>query len=60
MQGPSPVYQYVINLIVSLPIRRGPGTFVNVSVRKHCTFSNKIFGCGKVYYSNTIMITIFM
>jgi len=29
---PSPIYQYVINLAVSLPIRRGPGVLRNVSV----------------------------
>ena len=28
---PSPVYQYVVNLVVSLPIRRGPGVLMNVS-----------------------------
>jgi hypothetical protein len=32
---PSPIHQYVIDLIVSLPIRRGPDVFMNVSVRKH-------------------------
>jgi hypothetical protein len=34
-QMPSPVYQYVIKLFVGLPIRRGPGVFMNVSVQKH-------------------------
>jgi hypothetical protein len=28
----SPIYQYVINLVMSLPIRRGPGVLMNVSV----------------------------
>jgi hypothetical protein len=37
---PSPIYQYVIDLIVSLPIRRGPGVFMNVSVRKHSALNN--------------------
>jgi len=32
---PSPVYQYVIDLVVSLPIRRGPGVLMGVSVREH-------------------------
>ena len=32
---PSPVHQYVINLAVSLPIRRGPGVLMNVSVQEH-------------------------
>ena len=31
----SHVYQYVINLVVSLPIRRGPGVLINVSVWEH-------------------------
>jgi len=25
-----PIYEYVINLVVSLSIRRGPGVFMNV------------------------------
>jgi len=29
---PSPIYQYVINLVVNLPIWRGPGVFVKVLV----------------------------
>jgi hypothetical protein len=33
---PSPIYQYAINLVMSLPIRRGPGVLMNVSVREHC------------------------
>jgi hypothetical protein len=37
---PSPIYQYVIDLIVSLPIRRGPGVFMNVSVREHRALNN--------------------
>jgi hypothetical protein len=32
-----PVYQYVITLVLSLPIRRGPGVLMNVSVREHLT-----------------------
>jgi hypothetical protein len=27
---------------------------------EHCTFGNQIFGCGKVYYSNSIILTNFM
>jgi len=30
----SPTYQYVVNLVVSLPIRRGPGVLMNISVRE--------------------------
>jgi len=29
---PSPNYQYVINLVLSLPIRKGPGVFLEVLV----------------------------
>jgi len=32
---PSPIYQYVVNLVVCLTIRGGPGVFVNVPVREH-------------------------
>ena len=32
---PSPLYQYVNNLVVSLPIRRGPGVLTHVLVREH-------------------------
>jgi len=31
---PSPIYPYVINLVVRLPIRRGTGELMNVSVWK--------------------------
>jgi len=58
IQMASSVYQYVISLVVSLPIRRGPGLFMKVSVRKH--LNDQIFWGGKVYYSNTISITILM
>jgi len=44
---PSPVYQYVINLAVSLPIRRGPGILTNVSVRDYRTLNNQIFDMAK-------------
>jgi hypothetical protein len=40
---PSPVYQHVINLIVSLPIRTGPGELMNVSVREHRAVNNMTF-----------------
>jgi hypothetical protein len=29
---------------------------VNVNMWEHCTFDNKIFGRGKIYYSNSIII----
>jgi len=57
---PSLIYRYLINLVVSFPIRSGPGVFMNVSVRVNCAFNNYIFLCDKVYYSNTIIITILM
>jgi hypothetical protein len=31
---------------------------MNVMMWEHCTFDSKIFGCGKVYYSNSPIITI--
>jgi len=40
---PSPIYEYVINLVVRLSIRRGPGVFMNVSVGEHRTLNNQIF-----------------
>jgi hypothetical protein len=30
---------------------------MNVTMWEQRTFDNKIFGCGKVYYSNSIIIT---
>jgi len=39
----SPVYQYMINLVVSLPIRRGPGLLTNTSVQEHRALNNQIF-----------------
>jgi len=40
---PSPVYQYVIDLVVSLPIRRGPGVLMNVSVGERRAINYYIF-----------------
>jgi hypothetical protein len=34
--------------------------FMNVTEWEHHTFENKIFGYGKVYYSNSIIITNFV
>jgi hypothetical protein len=48
---PSPIYQNMVNLVVHLSIRRRPSEFMNVMVWEHCTFDDKIFGRGKVYYS---------
>jgi hypothetical protein len=30
---------------------------MNFMMWEYCTFENKIFGCGEVYYSNSIIIT---
>ena len=57
---PPPIYQYVVNLVVSLTIRGGPGVFMNVPVREHRALNHQIFRCGKVYYSNPIIVTILM
>jgi hypothetical protein len=52
---PSPTYQYVINLVASIPYRSDPGVFMDVSVLEHRAL-NYIFLTGKVYYFNTIII----
>ena len=57
-QIPSPIYQYVISLFMILPIRRGPGVLVKVSVQKHRPLKNQIICRGKIYYFNTIINTI--
>jgi hypothetical protein len=44
---PSPVYHFVINLVVSIPLRRGPGVFMNVSMWEHHALNNKIFEVAK-------------
>ena len=44
---PSPIYQYVNNLVVSLPIRRGPGVFMKVLVQEHCALNNYNFEVAK-------------
>jgi len=40
---PSSIYLYVINLVVSLPIRRGPGVLMNVLVGKNHALNNQDF-----------------
>ena len=57
---PSPLYQHVISLVLSLPIKRGPGVLMNVSLQEHRAVNNQIFLCGKVYYSNTVIVTVLM
>jgi len=56
----SPVYQHVIDMVVSLSISRGPSVFMNISVRQHRTLDHWIFLCGKVYYFNTTIINTLM
>jgi hypothetical protein len=50
----SPIYQYVISLVVNLPIRRGPVVFTNVLLVEHHAVNTKLF---EVYYPNTIINT---
>jgi hypothetical protein len=57
---PSPIYQYVVDLVMSLSIRRGSGVLMNVPVLEHRALNNQVFGCGKIYYSYLIVITILM
>jgi len=57
---PSPVYQYVINLVVSLPNRRVPGVLMKFSMQEPGAPCNQIFWCCKIYCSFIIIITILM
>jgi hypothetical protein len=57
---PSPVYQNMVYLIVSLSIGRCASKFMNVTVQEHCTFDSQVFGFGKVYCANSIIITNFL
>ena len=42
-----PIYQYVMNLFVSLPITSGPGVRMNFSVEEHCALNNQNFYMAK-------------
>jgi hypothetical protein len=44
---PSHICQYMINLIVNLPLRRGPDGFMNVLVQEDYALKNQIFLWGK-------------
>jgi hypothetical protein len=57
---PSPIYQNIINMGVRFSIRRHPNEFMNVTMWEHRNFDNKIFRCGKVYYSSSVIITNFV
>jgi hypothetical protein len=48
------------NRIVGFPIWKCPSIFVNARMWEHCTFDCEIFRCGKVYYSNSIIISNFV
>jgi len=39
----SRVYQYVINLVVSLPIQRGLSVLMNITVWEHSDIKNQSF-----------------
>jgi len=45
---PSPIYQYMVNLVVTLTIRGGPGVFMNVPVREHLAINHQIFDVAKL------------
>ena len=56
---PSPTYQDVITLVASLSIRRDRGVRMNVSVQGYFALNNQFFFlCDKVYYLNTIIMSI--
>jgi hypothetical protein len=57
---PSSMYQYVVDLVMSLPNKMGPDVLMNVSVLEHSAVNNKTFGYGKVYYYHPIIVTILM
>jgi hypothetical protein len=42
-------------LVVRLPSRRCPSKFMNVTMWEHYAFDSKIFGCGSVDYSDSII-----
>jgi hypothetical protein len=56
----SSVLGNVISLVVCLSHRRCAAVFMNVVMRECCTFHSYVFGCGKVFYSNSIVITDFV
>jgi hypothetical protein len=44
---PSPSYQYVVNIVVSMLIRRGPGVGMNVSGGNIVLLTTKFFDLAK-------------
>ena len=45
---PSPIYQYVVNMVLILTIRGGPGVFMNVPVMDYRALNNQIFYVAKL------------
>jgi hypothetical protein len=44
---PSPIYQHVINLVVVLPIWRGPGVSINVLAQEHRALQSSVVYVAK-------------
>jgi hypothetical protein len=53
---PSPMYHNIINFIFNLSVKKCPSKFINIAMWEHFNFDSDIFGCGKVDYSNSIII----
>jgi hypothetical protein len=45
---PSPIYQDVVNLVMRLPIRRGPGVLMNVPVLEHRALTTRFLDVAKL------------
>ena len=45
---PSPTYQYVVKLVVSLTIRGGPGVYMNIPVRYIVLLTTRFFDVAKL------------
>ena len=52
------LYQCVVSMFVSLPIRRDAGVLVKVSIQDHRAFQKHIFWCDRFYNFNTVVFTI--
>jgi hypothetical protein len=50
----------VINLAVKCPIRRSPGVYMNVLMRKNCAVNSQVLFCCRIYYFSTVIITVLM
>jgi hypothetical protein len=49
----------MVNLAVSFSIRRYPSKIMISAMWEYFSFDNQIFGRGKLYYSNSIIVTNF-